>query len=222
MQGRKSCANAKTPMRILLIGMGGVNAAFRNWTEPSLAKALVGRGHKVYSYSYLDRNSPIQKLRDETVDGIHVERVSLGPIGFSMDVWRAMWLDQPPDIVHIHHLRNELAWQALLHFRRHRVPVVLSPIGLLHDRFITDNRDDPFSSSVKYDKLIFNLRGFISNMVVEFSPRKHLRNWLTHFPLRQVDHLIALSEFERGPPYPAWRATRPDHGCPIRGGSEID
>jgi glycosyltransferase involved in cell wall biosynthesis len=185
-------------MRILLVGMGGVNAAFRNWTEPSLANALVERGHDVYSYSYLDPNSAVQRLRDETVEGVHVHRVGLGPIGFSMDLWRAMRRDPPPDIVHIHHLRNELAWQVVLYFRRRRIPVVLSPIGLLHDRFITDDRDDPFSHPVMFDNLIFNTRGLVSHLLQEFTPRKHLRNWLTHFPLHLADHLIALSEFEKG------------------------
>lgn len=184
-------------MRVLLIGMGGVNAAFRNWTEPSLAKALVERGHEVYSYSYLDPNSPVQKLRDENVGGVHVHRVALGPLGVSTDLWWALRRDSPPDIVHIHHLRNELGWQVLLYFRRRRIPVVLSPIGLLHDRFITENRDDPLSHPIKYDSLIFNAQGFISHLMREFSPRKHLRNWLTHFPLRLADHLIALSEFEK-------------------------
>ncbi len=185
-------------MRVLLVGMGGVNAAFKNWTEPSLAHALVARGHRVYSYSYLDLHSPIQRMRDENVDGVGVHRVSLGPVGFSMDLWQAMRRDPPPDIVHIHHLRNELAWQALLYFRHKRIPVILSPIGLLHDRFITDNRDDPFSHPLQPANLIFNAGGFGSRLVREFTPRKHLRNWLTHFPLREADHLIALSEFEKG------------------------
>ncbi len=185
-------------MRILLVGMGGVNAAFRNWTEPSLANALVPRGHEVYSYSYLDLNSPIQKVHHENVGGVQVERVALGPLGFSLDLWKAMRRDPPPDIVHIHHLRNELAWQVLLYFRHRRIPVVLSPIGLLHDRFITDNRDDPLSHPIKVDNLIFGASGFASHLAREFAPRKHLRNWLVHFPLRLSDHLIALSEFEKG------------------------
>ncbi len=185
-------------MRVLLVGMGGVNAAFKNWTEPSLAHALVERGHQVYSYSYLDLNSPVQKLRDEEVFGVRVHRVSLGPVGFSMDLWQVMRHDPPPDVVHIHHLRNELAWQVLVYFRRRRIPVVLSPIGLLHDRFITDNRDDPFTQRIKYDNLIFDAGGYVSHLTREFSPRKQLRNWLTHFPLREANHLIALSEFEKG------------------------
>lgn len=184
-------------MRVLLVGMGGINSAFRNWTEPSLANALVARGHQVYSYSYLDPASPVQRLRDETVDKVRVHRVALGPIGFSRDLWSAMRDDPLPDIVHIHHLRNELAWQALLYFRRRGIPVVLSPIGLLHDRFISDNRDDPFASPIKYDNLVFDLPGFINHLSREFKPRKQLVNWLTHFPLREADHLIALSEFEK-------------------------
>jgi glycosyltransferase involved in cell wall biosynthesis len=67
----------------------------------------------------------------------------------------------------------------------------------LHDRFITDNRDDPFNHPIKYDNLIFNSRDFFRHLRCEFRPRKHFRNWLTHFPLRLVDHVIALSEFER-------------------------
>lgn len=184
-------------MRILLVGMGGVNSAFKNWTEPSLANALAARGHEVYSYSYLDRDSPVQSLRDEVVGKVRVHRVGLGPIGFSADLWMAMRRDRLPDVVHIHHLRNELAWQVTFFFRRRRVPVVLSPIGMLHDRFITENRDDPFSFPFKYDNLIFSSGGYVSHIRRDFSPRKHLRNWLTHSPLRVADHLVALSEFER-------------------------
>ncbi len=185
-------------MRVLLVGMGGVNVAFKNWTEPSLAKALVDRGIVVDSYSYLDLNSAVQKLRDENVDGVRVHRVARGALGYSRELWNAMRRDPLPDIVHIHHLRNELAWQALLFYRRRQIPVVLSPIGLLHDRFITGNRDDPFTHPIRYENLVFNARGFVSHLRREFTPRKHLRNWLTHFPLRLADHLIALSEFEKG------------------------
>lgn len=185
-------------MRILLVGMGGVNPAFKNWTEPSLANALAASGHEVYSYSYLDRGSRVQSARDEMVDKVRVHRVSLGPVGLSPALLTAMKSDPLPDIVHIHHLRNELAWQVTLYFRRHGIPIVLSPIGLLHDRFITENRDDPFSHPINYDNLIFNGGGFMSHLRREVSPRKHLRNWLTHFPLRLADHLIALSEFESG------------------------
>ncbi|MGB8646326.1 MAG: glycosyltransferase family 4 protein [Anaerolineae bacterium] len=185
-------------MRVLLVGMGGVNAAFKNWTEPSLAHALTQRGHDVYSYSYLDPASSVQRLRDEDVEGVRVHRVSLGPVGFSWDLWQAMRRDRPPEIVHIHHLRNELAWQVMLYFQSRRIPVILSPIGLLHDRFITDNRDDPFTQRLKLDNLIFNARDYIQHLSREFSPRKHLRNGLTHFPLGRANHLIALSEFEKG------------------------
>lgn len=194
---REPAARMPRSLRILLVGMGGVNAAFRNWTEPSLAHALVGSGHKVRSYSYLDRSSPVQRLVDEMVDGVRVHRVRLGPVGFSRDLWSAMRNDEPPDIVHIHHLRNELAWQVMLYYRRRGIPVILSPIGMLHDRFITDNRDDPFTSSIKYDNLIFDLPGFLSRLIREMTPRRSLRNWLTHWPLRHADHLIALSEFEK-------------------------
>ncbi len=184
-------------MRILLVGMGGVNAAFKNWTEPSLARALVGRGHTVYSYSYLDPRVPHLRQRDENVAGVQVHRVSLGPLGFSFDLWRTMRHDPLPDVVHIHHLRNLLSWQTTLFFQRRGVPVILSPIGLLHDRFISDNRDNPYAYPLKYDNLIFNASDLRAHLLREFSPRKHLNNWLTHFPLRCADHLIALSQSEK-------------------------
>lgn len=185
-------------MHVLLIGMGGVNAAFKNWTEPSLARALVGRGHQVSSYSYLDPKAPAQRLRAENVDGVRVQRVALGPIGYAGDLWRAMRRDRLPDVVHVHHLRNQLLWQVTLFYQRRGVPVVLSPIGLLHDRFITDDRDDPYEHPIKYDNLIFDAGSYIKQLAREFAPRKHLRNWLTHFPMRRADHLIALSQYEKG------------------------
>jgi glycosyltransferase involved in cell wall biosynthesis len=99
--------------------------------------------------------------------------------------------------VHLFHLRNEFAWQVCWFFARRGVPVVLEPNGLLHDRFLTADRDDPFAHPIEFDGLIFNVGDLAKRLARSFSPRRHLTNYLTHFPLRRAARLVAISAFER-------------------------
>jgi glycogen(starch) synthase len=184
-------------MRVLIVGMGGIVPAFRDWPEVLFANILTARGYEVSAYGYRDSRNRAQAAREEMIGGAHVRRFDLGLAGLSPAIWGAMLHDPLPDVIHIFHLRNELAWQVLTFYAARGVPVLLEPIGLLHDRFLTANRDDPFSYPITYERVIFTARDLVRQMARSFSPRRHLDNYVVHFPLRRATRVIAVSQYER-------------------------
>ena len=112
-------------MRVLILGLGGVSRHFRNWPERTLGQALVRAGHEVHAITYWQPDSPQLGLeqREETIDGIHVHRVR--PQFFpARDLLAALAALPRPDVAHILHPRNVLAWRAVRWLKAQGVPVV--------------------------------------------------------------------------------------------------
>ncbi|MFN8515747.1 MAG: glycosyltransferase family 4 protein [Thermomicrobiales bacterium] len=180
-------------MRIALVTTNGINPLFKNWPEYILARFLVARGHEVTIYNYEPADAP----RVETIDGIAVRRVGRGPGGFSPDLVRLLRDEPRPDVVNVFHIRNLIAYQAAWHFRRMGVPIVHTPVGPFHDDYLVGNRDAPLDAPILYENPIFAAPQLIRRMARERRPRRTLRNYRIHAPLRWADRVIAISEHER-------------------------
>jgi glycosyltransferase involved in cell wall biosynthesis len=180
-------------VRIAFVTTNGINPLFKNWPEYILARFLVARGHAVTIYNYEPADAP----REETIDGIAVRRVGRGPGGFSADLLRRLREEPRPDVVNIFHIRNLIAYQAAWQFRRMGVPVVHTPVGPFHDDYLVANRDAPLDAPIRYENPIFGVPQLVRRMARERRPRRTLRNYRIHAPLRWADRLIAISEHER-------------------------
>ncbi|MEF3276047.1 MAG: glycosyltransferase family 4 protein [Chloroflexus sp.] len=184
-------------MRILIIGLGGVSRQFRNWPERTLGQALVAAGHEVMALTYWQPDQPQLGLteRAEEIDGIRVRRVrpQLWP---GRETIAALAALPRPDVAHVIHPRNVLAFQAVRWLRRHGVPIVWTWLGPYHDRWLVDDRERPYESKVHPERLIFSLPQLIRRGLRDGRWRDHWRNYAIHRPLRDVAAFIPCSQHE--------------------------
>jgi glycogen(starch) synthase len=180
-------------MRVAFVTTNGINPLFKNWPEYILARFLVAHGHEVTIYRYEPAGSP----ECEVIDGITVRYVARGRGGVAWGLARALREGPRPDVVNIFHIRNLIAYQAARIFRRMGVPIVHTPVGPLHDDYLVADRDAPIAAPPRYDNLIFTVPDLARHFARERRPRRVLRNYLIHAPLRWADRLIAISEHER-------------------------
>lgn len=180
-------------MRIAFVTTNGINPLFKNWPEYILARFLVARGHEVTIYKYEPADSPAI----ETIDGITVRQVQRGPGGLAPGLRRMLREAPRPDVVNLFHIRNLLAYEAAWLFRRMGVPLVHTPVGPLHDDYLVADRDAPLAAPPRYDNPIYTLPQLARRLLRERRPRRVLRNYRIHAPLRWADRLIAISNHER-------------------------
>lgn len=180
-------------MRVAFVTTNGINPLFKNWPEYILARFLVAHGHEVTIYRYAPAGSPDR----ETIDGITVRYVPRGRGGVAWGLRRVLHADPRPDVVNLFHIRNLIAFEAARIYRRMGVPIVHTPVGPLHDDYLVADRDAPIAAPPRYDNLIFTLPDLARRFARERRPRRVLRNYLIHAPLRWADRLIAISNHER-------------------------
>ena len=180
-------------MRIAFVTTSGINPLFKNWPEYILGRYLVARGHRVTIYKYEPTGSPAR----EEIDGIAVRQVERGRFGFAQGLRRILREEPRPDVVNLFHIRNLIAYEAGVAFRRLGIPIVHTPIGPLHDDYLVADRDAPLAAPPRYDNPIYTLPQLARRFAGERRPRRTLRNYLIHAPLRWADRLIAISHHER-------------------------
>jgi glycosyltransferase involved in cell wall biosynthesis len=184
-------------MRILILGLGGISRYFRNWPERTLGQALVRAGHEVHAITYWQPASPQLGLdqREETIDGIHVHRVrpQFWP---ARDLLAALAALPRPDVAHLFHPRNVLAWRAVRWLKARGVPLVWTWNGPFHDRWLIADRERPYEHHPHPEWLIYTIRDALLRTLRDGRLREHLRNYAIHQPLRQVDAFIPCSRHE--------------------------
>jgi D-inositol-3-phosphate glycosyltransferase len=180
-------------MNILLISNFGFDPRFPSRPEITQARALAQRGHNVVAYEYHTKTS---RRHEWLAGGISVHRGSTWGF-FSPELCLRMLLAEQPDIVHIHHLRNLLSFQTMVLARQRRLPIVLTPHGLLHDGDLVADRERPLEAPLHFDRLIMDSRHLLRRLSQGAHPRRTIRNYLLHAPLRMIDSAIALSNHER-------------------------
>ena len=184
-------------MRILILGLGGVSRHFRNWPERTLGQALVRAGHEVHAITYWQPKQPHLGLdaREEVIDGIHVHRVhpQFWP---ARDLVAALARIPQPDIVHIMHPRNVLAWQAVRWLKRRHIPIVWTWLGPFHDRWLVADRERPYEHQPHPEWLIYSVWHAVRQTLRDRRLRENFRNYGIHAPLRQVDAFLPCSQHE--------------------------
>jgi len=184
-------------MRVLIVGLGGVSRTFRNWPERTLGQALVRAGHEVHAVTYWQPQSPQLGLerREELIDGIHVHRVR--PRFYpTREIDAALDALPRPDVAHLMHPRNVLAWGAVRWLRRHKVPIVWTWLGPYHDRWLVADRERPYEHRPHPEWLIYTPRDVLRRTLRDGRLRDHMRNYFIHAPLRHVDAFVPCSEHE--------------------------
>ncbi|MDZ4722185.1 MAG: glycosyltransferase family 4 protein [Roseiflexaceae bacterium] len=196
-------------MRVLILGLGGVSQIFRNWPERTLGQALVRAGHTVHAITYRQPDQPHLGLseRREVIDGIDVQRVL--PQFFPARELLATLKSLPrPDVAHILHPRNVLAYQAVRWLKQQGIPVVWTWLGPYHDRWLVADRERPYEHNPHPENLIATPRELLRRILLELRPASlhplrlkativdHFRNYAIHAPLRRTDAFIPCSRHE--------------------------
>jgi glycogen synthase len=191
-------------MRILIVGLGGVTREFRNWPERILATALVRRGHTVFAYGHREAGNPLLSAPDETIDGVRVRRFPPRHRP-GRALRRALDGDGPFDVVQLFHPRNVLAYDVGRWCRARGTPMVYTWLGPFHDRYLIDDREQPYDEQPKFERLIFDRRTLLRRILTDLGARRlgprrlrdHLRNYWLHAPLAWSRALLPCSEHEQ-------------------------
>lgn len=105
---------------------------------------------------------------------------------------------EPPQIVHIHNLRNNRLAIAIAIITKYiiRKPLVFTEYGLLHDHYLTDNRDNPLDHPIKYDNVIKTMSGLFKNLWKNrgYGCRNAIKNYFFHWPLTHADTVVFVSK----------------------------
>jgi glycogen synthase len=183
-------------MKVAIVTTAGITNQFKSWPEYVQAKALVDRGHQVVAYTYYDPRSKLLASREEVIDGIQVKRVRRRT-WVSWDLFQALMFGDRPDVAHVFHWSNSLAFEAVQLFKRRHVPVVVSPVGPFHDPYLVEDRDRPYEGRIKYDEIVLTLPQLAKALARRNGRRRSVRNYFTHAPFVLADRVMALSEHER-------------------------
>lgn len=182
-------------MDILIVTTGGITRIYRNWPEVLLAKALVQRGHRVRALTYYDAKSDALNVRAENIDGVTVERIP--PTGWlTREFWNALYRGPRPDVIHIQHLRNLFGFQAASYALRENIPLVVTPIGPLHDQYLSRDRDHPLDTEPLYHNLIWSRREIVNRAARDGRVKRHVENYFMHYAVHRAAAIIACSEHE--------------------------
>ncbi|MEI7771410.1 MAG: glycosyltransferase family 4 protein [Chloroflexales bacterium] len=184
-------------MKILIVTTYGFDPAFPSRPEQLQARALVRRGHHVVAHEYLDRRYPGQSTRHELLGDVPVHRAAT--LGFfAPEAMLRLLAADRPDVIHIHHMRSLLAYQAVQVARRLGVPTVLTPHGLLHDGDLVADRERPLDAPLRFDNLLLRPGQLLARLAGGAHLRRAVRNYCIHAPLLMIDHAVALSRHEAG------------------------
>ena len=180
-------------VNIIQISTFGFDTRFPSRPEFVLARTLAAQGHTVHAIEYWhDRTQPqIEQLAPR----LTVYRCRTFGF-FSTDLWGFARMIPKPDVIHVHHLRHLLAYQAQWHWRG-KVPMVLTPHGILHDGDLVVDREQPLDHPLTPEKLYMDAAALWSALRSGKHPRRAFRNFLIHAPLRRYDGIFALSHHEK-------------------------
>jgi glycosyltransferase involved in cell wall biosynthesis len=185
-------------MHIVIVTTYGFDPAFPSRPEQLQARGLATRGHHILAYEYFDRRYPGQSRRSDWLPGgVAVQRSNT--LGFfAPQAMLRLLMNKRPAVIHIHHMRNLLAYQSVLLARRLGIPTVMTVHGLLHDGDLVVDRERPFAAPLRFENLLLRPRQLAARLARGAHPRRAVRNYCIHAPLLLVDRLIALSQHEAG------------------------
>jgi glycosyltransferase involved in cell wall biosynthesis len=94
-----------------------------------------------------------------------------------------------PNIVLINHFRSNsffiIFWARIFHIK-----TILSEAGILHDDYITDNRDDPLNSEILFNNILFEFK----HIFKQPNYLENLYNVLRHWGWFNVDRVLFFSK----------------------------
>lgn len=179
-------------MKIAIVTPYGAEPRLDNYAEFLLAQAFIKAGHAVHFYTYRLKNNP--SYQTGSYKGVPVircrQRLGIAPgLFFSILKFR-------PDAVMFFHPRSLLSFSAYCAARAAGAKTISEIVGILHDPYMVDDRDDPITTLKKDAKLITSWGGFLKSV---FSGRLiwNWKNFLYHMPVAKADRIVAINKDEQ-------------------------
>ena len=181
----------KKQKRILIVSPYGFNDRMASFIEFTVGRVLAEDGWTVTAIVKSDND--ISSV--DTTCGITVYRyVSLlEGLGRVLRVF----VFSCPQIVHIHNLRNNrigIITSILAKFVR--VPLLFTEYGLLHDHYITHDREDPIGKPIHGENVIASTRKLLKYFCRGDFKRwgYFLKSYIFHWPLTHASSVIFVSK----------------------------
>lgn len=182
-----------TKTKIAIITPYGSEPRFDNYAEFILAKGLIKQGYDVRFYTYKIRGNKYYQS-NSTYQGVKTfrcrQRLGIAPgLFFNIIGFR-------PQIVMMFHPRSWLNLSGYMAGKIIGAKTISEIVGILHDPFIVEDRDDPIGKIRKNVKLITSFKGLIKMLPA----RDFLNNWrnfIFHMPTAKADQIITINYDEQ-------------------------
>lgn len=177
------------PRRILIIAPYGFNDRMTNFIEFVSARLLARNGWEVTAIAKSDDG----RAGVEIIEGITVYRYATPMQGLSrlLHILRTF----RPSLVHVHNLRNNrIGIAGAMYARLMGIPLFCTESGLLHDHYLTDERDDPLGNPTHPERVIRTLLQLL--VTVMRHPRMFryfVASYFFHWSLAHADTLVFIS-----------------------------
>ncbi len=146
--------------RILIVAPYGFNDRMTNYIEFVSGRLLARSGWSVTAITMSENN----KNSINNICGInvyHYKNILYGIIDLLNII-----LFFRPKIIHIHNLRNNrLGIITAIFARIFFIHYVFTEYGLLHDHYLTDDREDPLNNTIHTERVICNITQLIKKII---------------------------------------------------------
>lgn len=179
--------------KIAIVTPFGAEPRFDNYAEFVLARGLCKLGYAVHFYTYKLRGNPLH-ARNTLYKGVVTIRCRQR-FGISFGLFFSL-LRFRPRIVILFHPRSFLNFSAYLAARTSGARIVSEIVGILHDPYITSDRDDPIPNVLQDVRLLTQWQDLLW---VPFSrkPFWQWKNFIFHMPIAKADRIVAINKDEQ-------------------------
>ncbi|MCR4334646.1 MAG: glycosyltransferase family 4 protein [Patescibacteria group bacterium] len=175
---------------ILIVAPYGFNDRMTNFIEFVSGRLLAKNSWKVTAITRSENN----KNSIDNICGIKVYRYKNIIYGFINLLYVLIF--SRPKIIHIHNLRNNrlgiitaiLARVLFIHY-------IFTEYGLLHDHYLTDDRDDPLNNPIQTQRVIGTVIQLIKNTIK--NPRRfkyYISSYIFHWPITHANSIVFVSK----------------------------
>ncbi len=175
---------------VLFVLPYGFNDRMMNFPEFVVGRWLAKKGWHILGMARPESDDP----PSHKVRGIDVQRYG-SFYGGALHTFLTIAKDRP-DIVHVHTLRNNrIGVIAAMFAKIFGIPLAFTEAGLLHDHFLTEDRDDPLGKPIRYQNVIVSLRILFRASIK--TPSRFLyffHSYVYHWPLTHADALVFFSK----------------------------
>jgi glycosyltransferase involved in cell wall biosynthesis len=174
---------------ILIVAPYGFNDRLTNFVEFVIGRLLARNGWHVTALKRKEKG----ETHRETVADIDVIRYTT-PLHSALLLLNI--LRSRPNVIHIFGMRNnQIACLATMLAKLLRIHVFFTEYGLPHDHYLSQDRDDPFSTPLEYKNVVSSLTGLCLRIVHRpLRSTESIRNYLFHYPLFHANEVIFVSK----------------------------